>query len=140
MPTIEASIWLALKSRIDTLGLGYPKAWPGEVFEVPHDGVKMLPYLRIGRVTVAPVRQLVSAGGPSWRDGTLIVTIVYPLGQTAAAYDDIGGKIAHHFKDGTQMRYGNVCVSIIEYPHVQEGYEDNGYWTVPVIISWRCFA
>jgi hypothetical protein len=140
MPTIESSIWLALKSRINTLPLTYPKAWPGQTFEVPNDGTKMIPYLRIGRVTVAPVRQLVAPGKPQWRSGSLIVTLVYPLGQDISVYDDIGGQIAAHFADGTQMRYNNVCVSIVEYPHVQEGYEDNGFWTVPVIISWRCFA
>lgn len=167
-PTIETSIWLALKSRIDTLspeqeeikpwgemiagvdpwgGTWIPpdkvfdKAWPAETFEAPYSSAPGLnPYLRIGRVSVAPVRQLIAPGKPHMRTGFLMITLVHPLGQDLSVYDQIAGNIAAHFADGVQMTYGVVCVSITSYPHVQEGYEDNGYWTVPVRIPWRCYA
>lgn len=137
---IETSIWLALKARIDTLPLAYPKAWPGQTFQVPSTGGQLLPFLRIGRVTVAPARQLLADGKAHERNGSLMVTLVHPLGQAVAVYDQIAAGIAEHFIDGTQMRYGAVCVAVSSYPHVQEGYEDTGYWTVPVRIPWRCFA
>jgi hypothetical protein len=137
---IETSIWLALKSRIDTLPLAYPRAWPGQTFQVPSTGGQLLPFLRIGRVTVAPSRQLLADGKPHERNGSLMVTLVQPLGQDVAVYDQIAAGIAEHFIDGTQMRFGAVCVAVSSYPHVQEGYEDTGYWTVPVRIPWRCFA
>lgn len=137
---IETSIWLALKSRVDSLPLAYSKAWPGETFEVPSAAGLPLPYLRIGRVSVAPVRKLIAAGKPHERNGSLMVTLVHPLGQSVSVYDQIGATIAEHFRDGTQMAYGGVCVSVRSYPHVQEGYEDNGYWTIPVRVPWRCFA
>lgn len=137
---IETSIWLALKSRIDTLPLPYPKAWPGQTFQVPSAGGQLLPFLRIGRVAVAPVRQLLANGKPHERNGSLMVTLVHPLGQDVAVYDQIAAGIAAHFIDGTQMRYGAMCVTVRDYPHVQDGYEDTGYWTVPVHIPWRCFA
>jgi hypothetical protein len=69
-----------------------------------------------------------------------MVTLVHPLGQDVAVYDQIAASIAEHFSDGTQARHGAVCVAVVSYPHVQEGYEDAGYWTVPVRIPWRCFA
>lgn len=137
---IETSIWLALKAHIDTLPLAYPRAWPGQTFQVPSSGGQLLPFLRIGRVTVAPARQLLADGKPHERSGSLMVTLVHPLGQDVAVYDQIAAGIAEHFIDGTQMRYGAVCVAVRSYPHVQEGYEDTGYWTVPVRIPWRCFA
>jgi len=137
---VETSIWLALKGRVDTLPLGLAKAWPGQVFEVSHAGVLPQPYLRIGRVSVAPVRKLIAAGKPHERTGSLMVTLVYPLGQEVRIYDQIAGTIAEHFRDGTKMRYGAVCVEVRSYPHVRDGYEDNGYWTVPVRIPWLCFA
>ncbi len=137
---IETSIWLALKSRVDSIPLSYPKAWPGKAFAVPDQNGLPRPYLRVGRISVAPVRQLIADGKPHERTGALMVTLVYPLGQETMTYDHLGGTIAESFKDGTQMRYGNVCVSVPSYPHVQEGFEDNGYWTVPVMIPWRCFA
>lgn len=140
MPTIEASIWLALKARIDTLPLLFDKAWPAEKFLVPSAGGMPTPYLRIGKITIAPSRQFIADGKPHERNGTLMVTLVYPLGQEVAAYEQLQGHIAAHFKDGTQMRYANVCVNVPRYPHCVEGYEDSGYWTAPVSIPWRCFA
>lgn len=137
---IETAIWQALRARVDTLPLPYTKVWPGQKFEVAHSGTTLLPYLRFGRVSVAPVRTLIAAGKPHERTGSLMITLVYPLGQDVSVYDQIGATIAEHFKDGTEMYFGGVCVSVTEYPHVQEGYEDNGYWTVPVRVPWRCFA
>lgn len=137
----EASIWLALKSRLKTLLPNVPKAYPAETFRPPQNGTLLSPYLRIGRVSTDPVRMLIDDGKPHWRTGSLMVTLVYPLGQPGVEiYDQIAGSIALHFKDGTNMRYGDVCVTVTSYPHVQEGYEDSGYWTVPVRIPWRCFV
>jgi len=139
-PGIETSIWLALKSRIDSLPLPFERAWPGEVFEASAASGQLQPFLRIGRVSVAPNRQFLADGKPHDRVGSLMVTLVHPLGQDVAVYDQLAAGIAEHFRDGTQMRYGAVCVAVTSYPHVQEGYEDVGYWTVPVRIPWRCFA
>lgn len=139
---IETSIWLAIRARIETLSLRYELAWPGEVFEVPHTGTELDAYLRIGRVSTAPVRMFIPDGKPHERTGSIIITLVYPIKPkiTASLYDQVAGTIAEHFKDGTNMHYGGVCVSVTSYPYVQEGYLEDGYWTVPVSIPWRCFA
>lgn len=138
--SIESAIWLAIKSRIDTIPLSYAKAWPAEKFLVPSEAGIPQPYLRIGKIATAPTRMFVGEGKPHERTGSVIVTLVYPLGQKVAAYEQLQGSIAAHFKDGTSMRYGNICVNVPSYPHCVEGYEDNGYWTAPVSIPWRCFA
>ena len=137
---IETSIWLALKSRVATLLTTYPKAWPGEVFAVPSSGGKPTPYLRIGRVSVAPVRLFLGDDEAHKRTGRLMVTLVYPLGQDVAVYDQIAAGIARHFAEGTEMTFSNLKVEVADAPHVQEGYEDGGYWNVPVSIPWRCYA
>lgn len=137
---IETSIWLALKSRVDSLTPPYPRAWPGQVFMVPSSGGTLLPYLRIGRVSVEPINPYMDDGNPAFRNGMLIVTLVHPLGQDISVYDQIGANIAAHFGKGTQMPYGDLIVEVKNTPHVQEGYEDNGYWTVPVTIPWRSYA
>ena len=136
----ETAIWLALKAQVESLPIVYPKAWPGETFEVPAAGGLPQPYLRIGRIIVAPVRQMIATGKVHERTGSLMITLVHPLGQNVSVYDQIAATIADHFRDGTEMRYGGVCVSVTSFPHVQEGYEDNGYWTAPVRVPWRCFA
>lgn len=139
---IETAIWLALRARVESLPLAYSKAWPGQTFTPPSSGTPPMPqpYLRVGRVSADPARVLIADGRPHDRAGSLMITLVAPLGQDVAVYDQIAAGIAEHFKDGTKMRYAGVCVAVTAYPHVQEGYEDNGYWTVPVRVPWRCFA
>lgn len=136
----ETSIWLAIKSRIDTLLTTYPKAYPGQTFTPPFSGSTLLPYLRIGRVVAPPANQFYYEGQPHRREGFIIITLVTPLGQNVSVYDQIAGDIAQHFNDAVKMTYGSLTVSIPTYPHVLEGYEDNGYWTVPVRVPWLCIA
>ena len=137
---VETAIWLALKGRIESLPLPLSKAWPGETFELPSAAGQALPYLRIARVMIAPQSVMIDYGKRHDRIGTLMVTLVAPLGQNVSVHDQTAATIAQHFADGTQMRFGAVCVTVNSFPHVQEGYEENGYWTVPVAIPWRCFA
>lgn len=139
-PSIETSIWLALKSRIESLPLTFARAWPGQKFEPPRANGLPQPFLSIGRVSAAPRRLMVKGGQDNQRTGFLMVTLVHPLGQNVAVYDELAGKIAQHFVDGTEARFGGVCVSITEYPHVQDGFEENGYWMVPIRVPWRCFG
>lgn len=136
--TTEAAIWAALKSRVDSLPFGWTVAYRGELFTVPGAA----PFLRVGIVSASPARMFVADGGHHERDGVLIVTISHPLGRgyTAQNFDQIAGTIAEHFVDGTKMRSGNVCVTVTAAPHVLDGVEDNGYWTQPVRIAWRCSA
>ena len=142
MPTTEVKIWIALKSRVDTLPLPFAKAWPAETFEAPHDDGRLDPYIRVGSVTVDPVPIQIAAGKPHTRTGTLILTLVHPLvnGYSLPVYNQFAGQIAVHFGDGVEMRYQDVCVSVTAQPHVQPGYEDNGYYTIPVSIPWRTVA
>lgn len=140
MPAVEVKIWLALKSRVDSIPLTFDKAWPAQTFTPPSSGGELLPYLRIGRVSIEPVPAFIEDGKRHTRTGTLIITLVHPLGQDVAVYDQYAGQIAQHFADGTQMHYNDVCVKVTSQPHVQPGFEDNGYWQVPISIPWRTFA
>lgn len=142
MPTAEVKIWLALKSRIDSLPLDLAKAWPAETFTPPYSSGQLSPYIRVGSVTVDPLPVQIANGKPHVRTGTLILTLVHPMmsGYSLPVYNQIAGTIAEHFADGTEMRYDNVCVKVTAQPHVQPGYEDNGYWTSPVSIPWRTVA
>lgn len=126
---------MALRSRVTTCLPAMRKAWPAEPFEVDASA-----YLRIGDVSTTPTTILVATNKPHLRTGILIVTLVHPLTASAGeVYKDIAGQIAEHFYDGLSMRYLNACVTVDGAPHVQDGYLDNGYWTVPVAINWRCF-
>lgn len=142
MPTIEVKIWLALRSRVESLPVDLPIAWPAEIFEPPYTEETLGAYLRVGRISTDPVPMMIPYGKGNDRTGSLIITLVHPLSRdyTVSRYDQLAGEIANHFKDGTNIRYLDICLTVPRYPTVQEGYEDNGYWAVPVVIPWRTFA
>lgn len=140
MPSVETKIWMAIRERINSIPLDFDKAWPAEAFATSYAGEKLLPFLRIGSVSVAPVPVFIEHGKRHIRTGTIIITLVHPMGQLSSVYDEHAGQIAQHFRDGTMMDYDGVCVKITAQPHVQPGYEDNGYWQVPISIPWRTFA
>lgn len=139
--TVETAIWMAQKARVTTMLPSIAKAWPGIRFEPPQSSGVLLPYIRVGRVSTAPVRVLIDPDQPHERTGMLMITLVHPLTfADVAVCEQYAGQIADHFADGTQMRYGRVCVSVTNAPHVQNGFEQDGYWTIPVAVPWRCFA
>lgn len=133
--TVETSIWLAIKARINSLSLSFPIAWPGEIYDP-----SLSPYIRVGRVSSAPVPAFIADGKPHTRTGFIILTLAHPLGPDPSVFDQYAGTIADHFRDGTMMKYGNVCIRVTEYPHIVEGYEDNGFWSIPIRIPWRTFV
>lgn len=135
MPAIETQIWLALKSGIDSLGLSLPIAWPAEKFTAVTSG-----YIRVGVVTAAPTATLIADGKKHVRRGSLMITLVLPMGPDSSVFVEMAASIAKQFKEGANVRYNDVCVTITSAPHVVDGYEDGGYWNVPVRIPWRVFA
>lgn len=141
--TIPTQIWLALKSRIDTLDLAtpiwpqWPVAWQGSAF-VPVSGK---PFLAVGRSTAAPRRTRINRAVND-REGIMTLSAVMPLGQATMIYEEQAGKIADHFtpciyRDGLTLtmmsQSGNV-------PYVGDGYRDGDWWRVPVNIPWRTWA
>ena len=111
MPTVEVKIWLALKSRIDSLPLTFSKAWPAETFTVPHSGnpPTLQPYIRIGTVTVDPLPVQIATGKPHVRTGTLILTLVHPLrsGYTMPVYNQYGFIIP---EKGSEHNEQKTCI------------------------------
>lgn len=144
LPDVELNIWLAIKARIETVsvspGRALPFAWPGVRFNPPSSQSGPEPFIRVGTVRASPARVMIKGGGRHDRRGFIIITLVWPLGQDSAVYENLAGRISAHFEDGLIMNSGGVCVSVPSYPSVQEGYEDAGYWNVPVRIPWQCFA
>lgn len=142
MPVTEVKIWEALREHVTAMLPEVPKAWPAETFDVPRTDGQLQPYIRVGAVSVDPVPLFIDHGKRHTRTGTLIVTLVHPVlsGAQASYYNQIAGRIAEHFSEGTRMHYYDVCLTVMSQPHVQPGYLDNGYWTIPVTIPWRAYA
>lgn len=135
MPAIETKIWLALKNSVEALGLSLPIAWPSEKFTAVTSG-----YVRVGHVSAAPNPELIAAGKKHTRRGFLMLTLVMPMNQNSVVFIEMAASIASQFKEGANVRYNDLCATITSAPHVMDGYEDGGYWNVPVRIPWRTFA
>lgn len=138
--TIETKIWLALRERIDSIPLDFTVIMPGDPGEAPFSDGKLKPFIRAGRATADPSRIFIANGMPHVRTGFLILTLAHPMGQNVSVYYQYAGIIADHFSDSESMQYNDVCVTIPSYPTVSDGYEDNGYFNIPVRIPWRCSA
>ena len=134
MPGIETKIWMALKSRIQSIPGGLHVAYPADVF-TPTNAA----YIAVGRVNVAPERVFVAAGAHE-RRGTLTLSHVALIGQDQAVYEEAGAKIAAHFPDDLCMKFQGVAVRIVSASHVVDGYRDGAWWRTPVNVFWRCGA
>lgn len=134
MPGIETKIWMALKSRIQSIPGGLAIAYPADVF-TPGAAA----YIAVGRVNIAPERVFVAAGAHE-RRGTLTLSHVAPIGQDQAVYEEAGAKIAAHFPADLCINFQGVAVKIVSASHVVDGYRDGAWWRTPVNVFWRASA
>ena len=134
MAEVETKIWMALKSRIQSIPGGLAIAYPADVF-TPTGAA----YIAVGRVNIAPERVFV-ASGPHERTGTITLSHVAPIGQDQAVYEEAGAKIAAHFPADLCMNFQGVAVKIVSASHVVDGYRDGAWWRTPVNVFWRASA
>lgn len=134
--SIETSVWLALRSRIESIPLSPlpPRAYPASTYS-PTGAA----YLSIGGVSIDPQRVFIGRGAHE-RNGTLGITYIAPLGQDSSVYTQIAGLIAAHFPDDLKIRYGDICLRVTSYPTIPGGYREGGYWHEPVTIPWQVMA
>jgi len=127
---------MALRAKILTLPFSPMPAvaFPADVFS-PGSAA----FLAVGINSAQPRRYLL-ARGKNDRTGTVTISYVAPIGQNGAVYTEAGGLIAAHFPEELKLRFEDVCVRITDYPHVVDGYQDDGWWRTPVTIKWRVSA
>ena len=134
MAEVETKIWMALKSRIQSIPGGLAIAYPADVY-TPTDAA----YIAVGRVNIAPERVFVASGAHE-RRGTLTLSHVAPIGRDQAVYEEAGAIIAAHFPADLCINFQGVAVKIVSAPHVIDGYRDGAWWRTPVNVQWRCGA
>lgn len=139
MPTLNAKIWMALKSGIDGIVMGaipWPIAWPASSYE-PSSGT---PFLAVGNVEASP--RIAMMDGTNMRAGTVTISAVMPIGHDAAVYADAAGKIIEHMQGCLQYRDAIVRLTSDggNTAYAAGGYRDGGWWREPVVIPWRVYA
>lgn len=108
---VSNRVWLALKSRIDTLvtNPAMPIIWPLETFTRPSDASGPLPFIVIDDHRNDNVAFGQSASVHN-RSGTLRLTVHWPITRPIE-YErlaEIAGTVAAHFKSRTRMDYGDI--------------------------------
>lgn len=134
MPSTETKIWLALKSRIDTLVTSptLTKVEPGQVF-TPGNG----PFLMISDAR-NPVQRVGIDTSLQVRSGTLILSVRWPIATHVSHTQlvEIGGQIAAHFPADLSMQYGGLCVRVTEDATMLQPDHDGAWRVVSVRVLW----
>lgn len=145
MPSIETSIWRALRGRVQSLVLDpvLPISWPKETFTPPQAGGKPSPYLEVRHLPNTNQRLYIGHADPHRRQGILQVTLKYPtaLNHAEAIHQEIAGQIADHFPAGLPMPYGDLTLTVEKAPDVAQSFRDGSdpYWQTPVSIRYIVF-
>lgn len=138
--TTETRIWLALKGRVKTIPLAFPKAWPKESF-APVTGQ---PWLRIDLMPNRNNRPFLGSDDPMFRQGLLQIGLMTPLnGQPFEVDNQWAGQIAAHFWEnlpGRKIHEDGLTVTIQRAPDVAAAFREESFWFTPISIRWECFA
>lgn len=82
-----------------------------------------------------------SASGAIYCDrGLFKVHVKYPIGDLTKNATAKAEAIRAAFKRATTFTQGGVNVLITHTPTISGGFEDAGYWLVPVTISWQAWV
>ncbi|TWG90319.1 uncharacterized protein DUF4128 [Mesorhizobium sp. J18] len=132
MPTIETSIWLALKARVQSLVLSpaLPVAWPNESFDAPLSG-----YLRVTWIPNINRRLFLRGSDPHQRLSLLQVDVFGKKNQNVSVALEIAGKVAAHFPADLRMTAEGVTARVVRAPEIAQPIADDTHVQVPVTIS-----
>lgn len=136
-PSIETSIWLGLKARVETLVMSpaLPIAWPNMSFTKPATG-----YLRVTHVPNMNRRLFIGSTAPHQRLGLLQIDVFGKKNENIAVTGEVAGKVAAHFSTDIKMTYGGVTVRVTSAPTVAQPMDDDTHVLVPVSVPYECFA
>lgn len=136
-PTIETSIWLALRSRVETLPLvpALATSWPNESFTPPAPAFS---YLEVAHIPNRSNR--VTIGGKHQLQGILQISLQAKQNENAAVAIEIAGKIAAHFPADFRLSHGNARLRIKRRPDVGQPGKETTRLHIPVTIEYEAFA
>lgn len=137
MPSIETSIWQALRARVEALVLTptLPIAWLNESFTKPTGG-----YLRVNWIPNINRRLFIGSAAPQQRLSLLQVDVFSKTNQNAAVALEIAGQVAAHFPTDLRMTAHSVTARVTKAPDVAQAITDDTHLMVPVTVSIEAFA
>lgn len=122
----------ALESHLLTLPGAPSIAWEDVGFK-PTIGQA---YLQVNQLRNTPIDHAVTLDAREDR-GILQVTVVHPAGGGKVQAVALAQKVAEHFAANTVLPInGGGAVTVYKSPAISSGYADEGWYRVPVSISW----
>lgn len=141
MPAIETSIWMALRSGVETLALTPAPAiiWPGESETLPHGTA-----LEILHFPNTTERVFIASTGPQQYRGILQLGLLTVPGAEnhETVVREIAGKIVAHFPVDQRLRFDGLSVRITKRPNTSRGFRDEkrNRWMTLISVNYECFA
>jgi hypothetical protein len=137
MPSIETSIWLALKARVQALALSpvLPIAWPNEAFTKPSGG-----YLRVTWIPNINRRLFLRGSDPHQRLSLMQIDVFAKKNQNVAVALEIAGQVAAHFPADLKMSAHGVTAQVTRAPEIAQPIDDDTHLMIPVTIRCSVFA
>lgn len=123
----------ALEQHLLTLPGAPPIAWEDVSFE-PKTGEA---YLEVRQLRNTPIDHAIT---DDMREdfGILQLTAVYPAGGGKVQALELANRLAQHFARPLRLPLdGGARVTVYKSPAIGSGYPDEGWYRVPVSISWR---
>lgn len=138
MPATETKIWMALRSRVETLPLAFAKAWPAQTFTP----IANQPFIEVRLLPNAVQRLFIGSDDPHRRPGILQLSLMYPisLGHAFEVINQYAGQIAAHWPTDLKMTFQDTTVRVERAPDVAQPFRDETYWRVPCSIRYEAFA
>lgn len=133
MPSVETSIFQAIKARVDTLPMkaAYPIKWVTENYEP----TPTQPYIRATWMPNRNQRLLIGSNDAHRRPGILQLDVfgkVMVNGEDVAR--EIAGQVAAHFPDDLEMHFQGIKVRVTKAPDVGPSFVDK-HIQIPVSIE-----
>lgn len=137
MPSIETSIWLALRARVAALTLSpvHPVAYPNESFTKPVGG-----YLRVTWSPNINRRLFLRGSDPHQRLSLLQIDVFEKLNQNVAVAMEIAGLVAAHFPADLKMTAQGVAARVVKAPDVAQPIPDDTHLQIPVTVQIEAIA
>lgn len=133
------AIKMALDDKLLTLGWITDSkkqvAWDDRAYK-PVTGS---PYLRVDLLLNDPIDLYVERSGIEER-GIYQVSVNYPQGKGALPAMQVAELVRDLFAPVQALQAGNQRIDFLDTPSISSGYhDDDGWYIVPVSISWRAF-
>jgi hypothetical protein len=133
MPSVETSIFQAIKARVDTLPMKatYPIVWATDESYSPSPSQ---PFLRVTWLPNRNQRLLIGSNDAHRRPAILQIDV---MGQKTSGEDvarEIAGQVAAHFPADLEMHFQGVKVRVTKAPDVGPSFVDK-HIQIPVSVE-----